>query len=56
MNTIALGTYTAVIRQQLETDEFKAEVHGIQGGANLYGKTSDELRSEFRVSLALHAA
>ena len=51
MNTMELDGYTAVIRYNPETDEFCGEVQGINGGADFYGKTPDELRCEFRASL-----
>jgi predicted HicB family RNase H-like nuclease len=51
MNTMELDGYTAVIRYNPETDEFRGEVQGINGGADFYGKTPDELRQEFRASL-----
>lgn len=51
MNTMELDGYTAVIRYNPETDEFRGEVQGLSGGADFYGKTPDELRREFRASL-----
>ena len=51
MNTMELDGYTAVIRYNPETDEFRGEVQGLNGSADFYGKTPDELRREFRASL-----
>lgn len=51
MNTMELDGYTAVIRYNPETDEFRGEIQGLNGGADFYGKTPDELRREFRASL-----
>lgn len=51
MNTMELDGYTAVIQYNPETDEFRGEVQGINGGADFYGKTPEELRREFRASL-----
>jgi hypothetical protein len=51
MNTMELDGYTAVIRYTPETDEFCGEVQGLNGGADFYGRTPNELRREFRVSL-----
>lgn len=51
MNTMELEGYTAVIRYNPETDEFRGEIQGINGGADFYGRSPDELRREFRASL-----
>lgn len=51
MNTMELDGYTAIIRFNPETDEFRGEIQGLNGGADFYGKTPDELRREFRASL-----
>ncbi len=50
-NTMELDRFTAIIRFNAETDEFCGEIQGLNGGADFYGKTPDELRREFRVSL-----
>lgn len=52
MNTMVLDGYTAVIRYNPETDEFRGEIQGLNGGADFYGKSPDELRREFRASLS----
>ncbi|AVO50925.1 toxin-antitoxin system HicB family antitoxin [Melaminivora suipulveris] len=51
MNTMELDGYTAVIQYNPQTDEFRGEIQGLNGGADFYGKTPDELRREFRASL-----
>lgn len=51
MNTMELDGYTAVIKFNPETDEFRGEIQGLNGGADFYGKSPDELRREFRASL-----
>lgn len=51
MNTMELDGYTAVIRYYPETDEFRGEIQGLNGGADFYGRTPEELRREFRQSL-----
>ena len=51
MNTMELDGYTAVIQYNPQTDEFRGEIQGLNGGADFYGKTPDELRREFRSSL-----
>ena len=51
MNTLELDGYTAIIRFNPETDTFRGEIQGINGGADFYGSSPDELRREFRASL-----
>jgi predicted HicB family RNase H-like nuclease len=51
MNTMDLDGYSAVIRYNPETDTFRGEIQGLNGGADFYGQTPDELRREFRASL-----
>ncbi len=52
MNTMELDGYTAVIRYNPETDEFRGEIQGLNGGADFYGTSPNELRREFRASLS----
>jgi predicted HicB family RNase H-like nuclease len=52
MNTMELDGYTAVIHYNPETDQFRGEIQGLNGGADFYGTTPDDLRREFRASLA----
>jgi predicted HicB family RNase H-like nuclease len=51
LNTMQLDGYTAVIRYNPETDTFRGEIQGLNGGADFYGRSPDELRREFRASL-----
>lgn len=51
MNTMELDGYTAVIRYNPETDTFRGEIQGLNGGADFYGQSPDDLRREFRASL-----
>ena len=44
MNTMELDGYTAIIRFNPETDTFRGEIQGINGGADFYGSSPDELR------------
>lgn len=50
-NTMELDGYLAIIRYNPETDEFRGEIQGLNGGADFYGKSPEELRREFRISL-----
>lgn len=51
MNTMELDGFTAIIRFNPETDEFRGEIQGLNGGADFYGCTPEELRREFKASL-----
>lgn len=50
-NIMELDGFTAVICYDPETNRFRGEIKGINGGADFYGANPDELRSEFRASL-----
>ncbi len=50
-NTMNVDGYTAVIRYNPETDQFRGEIQGLNGSADFYGRTPAELRREFRASL-----
>lgn len=50
-NTMELDGFIAVIKFNPETDEFRGEIQGLNGGADFYGRTPDELRKEFKASL-----
>lgn len=50
-NTMTLDGFTAVIQYNPETDQFRGEVLGLNGSADFYGRTPNELRREFRASL-----
>ncbi|MGX9728153.1 MAG: type II toxin-antitoxin system HicB family antitoxin [Candidatus Electronema sp. VV] len=51
MNIMTLDKYKAKIEYDAETDMFRGEILGLNGGADFYGRTPDELRMEFRNSL-----
>jgi len=51
MNVMTVDGYNARIEYDAEIDMFRGEVLGLTGGADFYGKTPKELRSEFRKSL-----
>lgn len=51
-NTMELDGFLAVIQFNPETDTFRGEIQGLNGGADFYGRTPAELRREFRASLA----
>ncbi|MBS0556081.1 MAG: type II toxin-antitoxin system HicB family antitoxin [Proteobacteria bacterium] len=50
-NTMNVDGFTAVIRYNPETDQFRGEIQGLNGSADFYGSTPAELRREFRASL-----
>ena len=52
MNLMTVDGYKAKIEYDPETDMFRGEILGLTGGADFYGKTPQELRSEFKNSLA----
>ena len=45
--------YNAKIEYHPEIDMFRGEVLGLTGGADFYGKTPKELRTEFKKSLTV---
>lgn len=51
MNTMTLEGYQAKIEYDSETDSFRGEILGLNGGADFYGRNPKELRAEFRKSL-----
>lgn len=51
MNIMTVEGYHAKIEYDEEIDLFRGEILGINGGADFYGKTPKELRSEFKKSL-----
>ena len=51
MNIMTFEGYKAKIDYDPEIDMFRGEILGLNGGADFYGKTPDELRSEFKKSL-----
>lgn len=53
MSLMTVDGYKAKIEYDPELDMFRGEVLGLTGGADFYGKTPKELRSEFKKSLAV---
>ena len=45
--------YSARIEYDPELDVFRGEILGLTGGADFYGKTPSELRTEFKKSLTV---
>ena len=53
MNLTTVDDYKARIEFDPELDMFRGEILGINGGADFYGKNPNELRAEFKRSLAV---
>ena len=53
MNVMTVDGYNARIEYDPEIDMFRGEILGLTGGADFYGKTPKELKSEFRKSLSV---
>lgn len=53
MNVMTVDGYNARIDYDPETDMFRGEILGLNGGADFYGKNPKELRQEFKRSLAV---
>jgi predicted HicB family RNase H-like nuclease len=51
MNIMTVDNYSAKIEYDADSDIFRGEILGLNGGADFYGRTPDELRAEFRNSL-----
>jgi len=51
MNVMTVDGYHAKIEYDEELDLFRGEILGLNGGADFYGKSPKELRSEFKKSL-----
>jgi predicted HicB family RNase H-like nuclease len=51
MNIMSVEGYQAKIEYDAELDMFLGEILGLNGGADFYGRTPEELRAEFRRSL-----
>ncbi len=56
MNLMTIDGYQARIEYDPEIDMFRGEILGLQGGADFYGKDTDELRAEFKQSLQVFLA
>ena len=53
MNMMILDGYNAKIEYDSDLDLFRGEILGLSGGADFYGKSPKELRTEFRMSLEI---
>jgi predicted HicB family RNase H-like nuclease len=53
MSVMTVDGYDARIDYDPETDMFRGEILGLNGGADFYGKNPKELRQEFKHSLAV---
>jgi len=53
MNLITVDGHKATIAYDPELDMFRGEIWGLNGGADFYGRSLDELREEFRNSLSV---
>lgn len=51
MNMMTINGYQAVIQYDPDIDLFRGEFIGLNGGADFYGKNSEELRKEGATSL-----
>jgi predicted HicB family RNase H-like nuclease len=51
MNLMTVDNHHAKIEYDADLDMFRGEILGLNGGADFYGHTPDELRTEFRKSL-----
>lgn len=51
MNTMTVDGCNAKIEYDEDLDMFRGEILGLNGGADFYGKTPKELRTEFKKSL-----
>lgn len=51
MSLMTVDGYQAVIEYDADIDMFRGEILGLTGGADFYGQTPDDLRTEFRKSL-----
>jgi predicted HicB family RNase H-like nuclease len=53
MNLMTVDGYNARIEYDPDSDMFRGEILGLNGGADFYGKNPKELRQEFKKSLAV---
>ena len=51
MSLMTVEGYDAKIEYERDSDRFRGEILGLNGGADFFGKTPTQLRSEFRKSL-----
>ena len=54
MSLMTLDGFHARIDYDEETDLFRGEILGLNGGADFYGSTPEQLRKEFRASLDVY--
>ncbi len=54
MNIMMLDNYSAKIEYDPELDQFRGEILGLNGGADFYGRSPQELRKEFKKSLKVY--
>ena len=53
MNSMTVEGYHAKIECDEELGLFRGEILGLNGGADFYGKNSEELKAEFKKSLRI---
>lgn len=51
MNIMSVDGYQAKIEYDAELDMFRGEILGLNGGADFYGRSPEDLRIEFQKSL-----
>ncbi len=51
MNVMTVDDFNAKIEYDPESDVFRGEILGLNGGADFYGRNPKELRAEFKKSL-----
>lgn len=56
MSLMTVDDHHAKIEYDADLDMFRGEILGLNGGADFYGQTPDELRTEFRKSLDVFLA
>ena len=56
MNLMTVDGYRANIDYDEELDVFRGKILGLNGGADFYGKSPKELRTEFKKSLQVFLA
>ncbi len=56
MNVMTVEGFSAKIEYDPDTDLFRGEILGLNGGADFYGKNPKALRAEFRKSLEVFLA
>ncbi len=56
MNMMTVDGFNAKIQYDPDTDQFRGEILGLNGGADFYGQNPKVLRAEFRKSLEVFLA